>query len=60
MIKKTQIKETLEQLPAEFPLEDFIDKLILLDKIELADQQSKSGQTISELALEKEMQKWFK
>ena len=60
MINKAQIKETLEHLPAEFPLEDFIDKLILLEKIEIADKQSISGQTISELALEKEMQKWFK
>ena len=60
MIKKSQLKETLESLPEEFLLEDFMDQLILLDKIERADTQSENGEVISEDELEKEMQKWFK
>ena len=60
MIKKKQLKETLERLPEEFLLEDFMDQLILLDKIERADTQSQNGDVISEEELEKEMEKWFK
>ena len=60
MIKKKQLKETLERLPEEFLLEDFMDQLILLDKIERADTQSENGDVVSENELEKEMGKWFK
>jgi predicted transcriptional regulator len=37
-----------------------IDKLILLDKIERAEQESERGETITESELEKEIEKWFK
>lgn len=60
MLKKEQLKETLEHLPEEFLLEDFMDKLILLDKIEKAEKQSKNGEVLSENDLEKEMEKWFR
>ncbi|MBP7400040.1 MAG: hypothetical protein KA954_10670 [Chitinophagales bacterium] len=60
MLNKKQLKETLENLPEEFLLEDIIDELILLDKIERADKQSENDEVISEDALEKEMEKWFK
>ncbi|MDZ4680520.1 MAG: hypothetical protein SH848_18435 [Saprospiraceae bacterium] len=60
MITKTQLKETLEQFPEKFTLDELIDKIILLDKIERGNQQSENGETIQEEALDKEMQKWFK
>lgn len=34
MIKKNQLIETIESFPEEFTLEELVDKLILLDKIE--------------------------
>jgi len=60
MITKTQLKETLEQFPEKFTLDELIDKIILLDKIERGNQQSENGEIILEEALDKEMQKWFK
>lgn len=60
MITKKQLTVTLEKLPEEFSIEDLIDKLILLDKIEKAEKGSESGETISEAELEKEIEKWFK
>jgi len=60
MITKKQPTVTLEKLPDEFPLQDLIDKLILLDKIERAEQESERGETITESELEKEIEKWFK
>ena len=59
MLKKQQLKETIEKLPEEFLLEDLMDELILLDKIEKAESQSEKGEVLSEDELEKEMKKWF-
>jgi len=60
MLTKRQLKETLEQFPEEFTIDELIDKIIVLDKIERGNQQSERGETITEDELEKEMQKWFK
>jgi hypothetical protein len=60
MITKKQLKLTIEKLPEEILLEDLIDRLILLDKIERAEKESESGETITEDELEKELEKWFK
>ena len=59
MITKKHLKETIEKLPEEVSLEDLIDKLILLDKIERAEKESERGETITEYALDKELEKWF-
>lgn len=36
MITRKQLTVTLEKLPEEFSVEDLMDKLLLLDKIERA------------------------
>jgi hypothetical protein len=43
MIKKNQLKETIESFPDEFTLEELVDKLILLDKIEKGNRDSIEG-----------------
>jgi hypothetical protein len=60
MIIKKQLTLTLEQFPEQFSLEELIDKLILLDKIERGNIQSENNEVINEEELENEMQKWFK
>ncbi|MEZ4804637.1 MAG: hypothetical protein R2852_03920 [Bacteroidia bacterium] len=60
MITKKQLTLTLEQFPDEFTLEELIDKIILLDKIERGNQQSEGNEVLNEQELEIEMQKWFK
>ena len=60
MIIKKQLTLTLEQFPEQFSLEELIDKLILLDKIERGNIQSKNNEVINEEELENEMQKLFK
>lgn len=60
MIKKTQLKETIKSFPEEFTLEELVDKLILLDKIEKGNRDSIEENTLSEVELEEEMKKWFK
>ncbi|KPQ09240.1 hypothetical protein [Algoriphagus formosus] len=60
MIKKNQLIETIESFPEEFTLEELVDKLILLDKIEKGNSDSIEDNTLSEVELEEEMKKWFK
>ncbi len=60
MIIKKQLTLTLEKFPEQFSLEELIDKLILLDKIERGNIQSENNEVINEEELENEMQKWFK
>ena len=60
MIIKKQLILTLEQFPEQFFLDELIDKLILLDKIERGNIQSEKNEVINEEELENEMQKWFK
>jgi hypothetical protein len=60
MLTKTKLIETLNKFPERFTVDELIDKIILIDKIERGNQQSERGETISEEELDKEMQKWFK
>jgi hypothetical protein len=60
MITKKQLTLALEAFPEVFTLEELMDKLILLDKIERGNQQSERNEVFSEEALETEMQKWFR
>lgn len=48
MISKEKLKKSLEEMPEEFSIEEFIDKAILLDKIERGNQQSIQNKVISE------------
>jgi hypothetical protein len=60
MLKKTKIKEVIENFPEEISIDDFIDKLVLIEKAERGNKQSENGEVFSEEELEKEMEKWFK
>jgi len=51
---------TLDKFPEKFTVDELIDKIILMDKIEQGNLQSEQGETISEEELEKEIEKWFK
>jgi Zn-dependent alcohol dehydrogenase len=60
MLTKTKLKEELEKFPEKFTLDELIEKLILLEKIEKGERQSENGELISESELDKEVEKWFK
>ena len=54
MLTKEKVLQSIQDLPNEFSLDDLVEKLILLEKIELGLQQVKDGQTVSnELAKQK-------
>lgn len=59
MITKTKLKIQIEKLPEEFSIDELVEKLILIEKVENGEKQSLSGETISEIDLESEINKWF-
>jgi len=59
MLTKTLVKKQLEKLPEEFSLDDLVEQLIIVQKIEKGLKDSEEGKTISEDELDKEVQKWF-
>ena len=59
MITKEKLKEHIDKLPDSFSIEELIDRLIFIDKLEKRIQQSESGEVVSEDQLKEEMKKWF-
>lgn len=60
MITKTRLKEQIEHLPEEFNIDELIDRLLVIEKIERGIRQSDMGEKISEQELDKEIGKWCK
>ena len=60
MLTKTKVLETVKDLPNEFSLEDLMEKLIVLDKIEIGLQQVKDGKIMSTSELRQRLGKWLK
>ena len=59
MITKTKLKRQIKNLPEEISIDELVEKLILIEKIENGEKQSLNGETISEVELESEINKWF-
>ena len=59
MTKKI-VQSHLADLPNEFSIDDLVERLILIEKIENGISQSENGDIISDSQLDKELQKWFK
>lgn len=60
MLRKEKVKAEIENLPDEFSIDDLVERLILVEKVEKSILQSERGEVISDAELEKEMEKWFK
>lgn len=55
MLTKSKVLATIKDLPNEFSLEDLMEKLIILDKIEIGLQQVKDNQVMSTPELRKKL-----
>ena len=60
MLTKTKLKEQIKSLPEHFSIDDLIDRLIFVEKIEQGNKQSENKEIISEKKLNDEIEKWFK
>ena len=60
MITKTKLKEQIDSFPEQFSIDELIERLILIEKIEIGKMQSENNQIISESELDIELDTWFK
>ena len=59
MITKKTLMRTLENLPDEFSLDDLLDRIILLQKIDIGMEQSQAGQTRTTEQAKVKLKKWL-
>ena len=55
MLTKTKVLNAIKQLPDNFSIDEMVDQMILLEKIEIGLAQSKRGEVISDEDLDKEI-----
>jgi hypothetical protein len=60
MLTKSLVTKQLEKLPEEFTLDDLVERLILIQKIEKGLKDSDENKVISEDELDNEIEEWFK
>jgi predicted transcriptional regulator len=59
-MKKIQILETIQDMPEEFSIDDLIERLMILQKIEEGQEQIKAGKFYTEEEAKKKLGKWLK
>ncbi len=59
-MEKSTIIHTLNELPNKFNLDDFLEKLIVIEKIDEGMAEAKTGKTISHDKVKKMVAKWHK
>ena len=60
MLIKEQVIGVINKLPHKFSVEQVIDELILLEKIETGLEQSKANEVIPDEQLDNELPEWLR
>ena len=60
MITKDQVISSLKEMPAQFSIDELMDKLILLQKIDIGLEQSKQGEVYSSHEAKEMLKQWLK
>ncbi len=60
MLDKKKVLKSIKELPDSFSLDELIDRVILLQKIEIGLEQSKSAQTFTNSVAKSKLKKWLK
>ena len=60
MITKEKLLQTIYNMPERFSLDDLLDRIVLLQKIEIGLEQSQKGQTKSTKESKEILAKWLK
>lgn len=60
MIRKSEVIKTLSYLPEKFSIDEFIDRLIFMQKVEEGIKDSEAGKSVSTVAANKRLKKWLK
>ena len=59
-MQKSTIIHTLNELPNKFNLYDFLEHLIVIEKIDEGMEEAKAGKTLSHDKVKKMVDKWHK
>ncbi|MCK9414201.1 MAG: hypothetical protein M0Q53_18010 [Prolixibacteraceae bacterium] len=60
MLTKDKLNKTIQSLPDSFSIDQLIDQLIFMEKVELGYQQSEEGKVISNEDAKMIIDKWSK
>jgi hypothetical protein len=58
MLTKDKVKELVDNMPDTFSVDDLVERVILLQKIELGEKQIENGEGIDWEDIQKEMKTW--
>lgn len=58
-MKKSTLIESLDKLPDEFSIDEIVERLIVIEKIEKGRQQAKDGKVNSEEQAQVKLSKWL-
>jgi len=59
MLTKVKLLQSIKDLPDKFTLDDLLDRIVLLQKIEIGLEQSQEGQTKSTEQSREKLKKWL-
>lgn len=60
MLTKSQVINSIKEMPDEFSIDDLMDKLIFIQRIESGLEQSKKGEVYSTKEAKEMLKKWPK
>jgi hypothetical protein len=60
MLTKQVLKKAIDKLPANFTIDELLDKLIFIEKVNEGLKQSVQGKTLTQKEAEKKLGKWLK
>jgi len=58
-MRKTAVLESISKLPDEFSIDEIIDRLIIVEKIDKGRQQVKEGKINTEVQAKAKLNKWL-
>jgi hypothetical protein len=59
MLTKERVIAEINKFPDEFTVDELMEKLILIEKINIGREQSKRGDVVSDAQLDYEIKKWL-
>lgn len=60
MLVKSEVIKAISSFPDNFSIDEIVEKLILLDKIDKGISQADSGKTLPEEEVDKKIEEWLK
>jgi predicted transcriptional regulator len=60
MLTKSEVINTITRFPDQFSIDDLVDKMVLLDKIERGINSADNGRVVSEEEVDQKIEEWLK